>query len=75
MPNIYKLNCNDLVCPLPVAKTKRRLREMKPSETLEVIGDFGESGENIIVFCKSQGYIILESHIEKDKYSIKIKKP
>ena len=74
MPNTYTLNCIDQVCPLPVAKTKKKLSEMKTGEILEVFGDFGESGENIIVFCKSQGYLILESHIEKDKYSIKIKK-
>ena len=75
MPNSYKLNCVDQVCPLPVAKTKKKLGEMKTGEILEVFGDFRESGENIIAFCKSQGYIILESQIEKDKYSIKIKKP
>jgi TusA-related sulfurtransferase len=75
MPNTYTLNCIDLVCPLPVAKTKRKLSEMKSGEILEVFGDFGESGENIFIFCKSQGYTILESQIERDNYFIKIKKP
>jgi TusA-related sulfurtransferase len=75
MLKTYKLNCIDLVCPLPVARTKKKLNEMKSGEILHVIGDFGDSGENIVSFCKSKGYIILESQIEKDEYSIKIQKP
>lgn len=75
MPNIHILNCNDLVCPLPVAKTKRMLTEMQNGEILEVVGSFGESGENILRFCANQGYIVLESQIEKDKFMIKIQKP
>lgn len=75
MPNTFTLNCNDLVCPLPVAQTKKKLSEMKSGEILEVIGDFGESGENIVILCKSKGYIVLESQIEKDKYFVKIRKP
>jgi len=75
MLNTYTLNCIDLVCPLPVAKTKKKLNEMQSGEILEVIGDFGESGENIVIFCKNQGYIVLKSQIERDKFYIKIQKP
>jgi len=75
MPNTYTLNCIDFVCPLPVARTKKKLIEMQSGEILEVIGDFSESGENIVNFCENQGYIVLESQIEKDQYSIKIQKP
>jgi tRNA 2-thiouridine synthesizing protein A len=75
MPHTYKLNCIDLVCPLPVAKTKKKISEMQSGDVLEIIGDFRESGENILRFCENQGYIILESQIEKDKYSVMIQKP
>ncbi|MBY9017045.1 MAG: sulfurtransferase TusA family protein, partial [Candidatus Lokiarchaeota archaeon] len=43
----YTLNCNGLVCPLPVARTKKKLSEMEIGDILEVNGDFGESGENV----------------------------
>ena len=43
----YKLNCNGLVCPLPVAKTKRKLMDMQSGDLLEITGDFAEAGENI----------------------------
>jgi tRNA 2-thiouridine synthesizing protein A len=75
MPHTYTLNCIDLVCPLPVAKTKKKISEMQSGDVLEIIGDFRESGENILRFCENQGYIVLESQIEKDKYSIMIQKP
>jgi TusA-related sulfurtransferase len=75
MPNKFTLNCVDQVCPLPVARTKKKLSEMNSGDNLEVKGDFGESGENIAIFCKSKGYIVLESQIENDKYFIKIQKP
>lgn len=70
----YKLNCIDLVCPLPVARTKKKLSEIQSGDILEVIGDFGESGENIVRFCENQGFRILESQIEKSRYFIKIQK-
>ncbi|TFG11733.1 MAG: sulfurtransferase TusA family protein [Promethearchaeota archaeon] len=75
MPNTYTLNCIELVCPLPVARTKKKLSEMQSGEILEVIGDFGESGENILKFSENQGYIVLKSQIEMDHYFIKIQKP
>ncbi len=74
MPNKYSIDCNGLVCPLPVAKTRKKLSELKSGEILEIFGDFGDSGENIVVFCESQGYKILKCQIEKDKYHIKIQK-
>jgi TusA-related sulfurtransferase len=45
MSKTYNLKLDGLVCPLPVARTKRKLNEMETGEILEVTGDFGESGE------------------------------
>jgi len=70
----YNLNCNGLVCPLPVARTKKKLNEMKPGEILEVTGDFSESGENIKRYIEKHGDKVLEFKIEGENYYIKIKK-
>ena len=75
MSTTFTLDCINLVCPLPVARTKKKLNEIQSGDILEVTGDFGESGENIVLFCKNQGYTVLESQIEKDNYFIKIQKP
>ena len=47
MTEIQKLDCSGLVCPLPVAKTKKMMINMKSGDILEVSGDFWEAGENI----------------------------
>jgi TusA-related sulfurtransferase len=75
MSKTFRLDCINLVCPLPVARTKKKLSEMQSGDVLEVSGDFGESGENIVIFCKNLGYIVLESQIKKDEYFIRIQKP
>ena len=74
MSDIYKLDCTGLVCPQPVAKTKRKINEMKVGDFLEVSGDFGEAGENIKRFVEKNGGKILESKIEGDFYYLKIEK-
>jgi len=70
----YDLNCNGLVCPLPVARTKRKLNEMDAGDILEVIGDFSESGENIKRYIEKHGDKVLEFKIEGENYYIKIEK-
>ncbi|MHA1758222.1 MAG: sulfurtransferase TusA family protein, partial [Promethearchaeota archaeon] len=68
MENIRKLDCSGLVCPMPVAKTKRTLIEMNSGDILEINGDFLEAGENIKRFAEKQGHQILEFKIDGDKY-------
>jgi tRNA 2-thiouridine synthesizing protein A len=68
------LDCSDLVCPLPVAQTKKMLNSMDCGEILEVKGDFSEAGENIKIFVESQGHEVLEFKSEGEDYLIKIKK-
>jgi tRNA 2-thiouridine synthesizing protein A len=74
MSDIYKLDCTGLVCPQPVAKTKRKINEMKVGDILEVSGDFAEAGENIKRFVEKHGGKILETKIEVDYYCLKIEK-
>jgi len=68
------LDCSDLVCPLPVAKTKKILNSMKKGELLEVKGDFSEAGENIRRFVETHGHEVIDFKIQGEIYVIKIKK-
>jgi tRNA 2-thiouridine synthesizing protein A len=70
----YNLKLDGLVCPLPVARTKKKLTEMELGDILEVTGDFGESGENIKHYIENHGDSILEFKLEGEDYYIKIKK-
>ena len=74
MSKTYNLKLDGLVCPLPVARTKKKLAEMETGEILEVSGDFGESGENIKRYIEKHGDSILEFELEGEHYYIKIKK-
>jgi len=68
------LNCDRLVCPLPVARTKKKLSEIEPGDILEVTGDFGESGENVKRYVEKHGDSVLEFKINGEDYYIKIEK-
>ena len=74
MSDIVKLDCFGLVCPMPVAKTKRKLLEMKSGEILEVTGDFAEAGENIKRYVEKHGDKLLIFKIDGENYSLKIEK-
>jgi len=47
---------------------------MKTGEILEVTGDFGESGQNIVRYVEKNGDSIIEFKIHGEDYYIKIKK-
>ena len=74
MPENRKLDCNGLVCPMPVAKTKRMMNEMESGDVLEVSGDFCEAGENIRRYAENNGGKILEAKIDGKNYYLKIQK-
>ncbi|MFX0104466.1 MAG: sulfurtransferase TusA family protein [Candidatus Hodarchaeota archaeon] len=74
MTSSYKLDCSGLVCPMPVAKTKRQLLEMKSGEILEVIGDYGEAGENIKRYLDKREDEILEYKKDGEIFYLKIQK-
>ncbi|MBY8990975.1 MAG: sulfurtransferase TusA family protein [Candidatus Lokiarchaeota archaeon] len=74
MTNSQKLDCSGLVCPMPVAKTKRKLLEMNKGDILEVVGDFAEAGENIKRYIQKHSDNLLEFTLEGENYQIKIEK-
>ncbi|TFF88197.1 MAG: sulfurtransferase TusA family protein [Promethearchaeota archaeon] len=70
----FKLECKGLVCPMPVAKTKKMMKQMKSGDIIEVTGDFAEAGENIMRFIEKNGGKTIESRFEGENYYLKIKK-
>ncbi|MFX0042964.1 MAG: sulfurtransferase TusA family protein [Candidatus Hodarchaeota archaeon] len=75
MGNEFELKCDGLVCPLPVAKTKRKLLEMASGDILKVSGDYAEAGENIKNYIEKHGENkILEFVVDGQNFLIKIQK-
>lgn len=48
-----------LVCPQPLLEALKRLRGMKPGQTLEVFGDFPLSKEEIPAGVKEAGHEVV----------------
>jgi len=74
MTNSQKLDCSGLVCPMPVAKTKRQLLEMKSGDILEVTGDYAEAGQNIKRYIEKHQDNLLDFKVEGENYYLKIEK-
>ncbi len=74
MGDSHKLDCSGLVCPMPVAKTKRQLLEMKSGDIVEVTGDFAEAGENIKRYVEKHGDKLLTFKVDGENYYLKIEK-
>lgn len=74
MTESHKLDCSNLVCPMPVAKTKRQLLEMSSGDILEVTGDYAEAGENIKRYIEKHDDKLLEFNVDGENYYLKIEK-
>ncbi|MBY8985185.1 MAG: sulfurtransferase TusA family protein [Candidatus Lokiarchaeota archaeon] len=74
MATSRKLDCTGLVCPMPVAKTKRQLLEMERGEIIEITGDFVEAGENIKRYIEKHSDKLLEFKVDGENYYLKIEK-
>lgn len=74
MTETHILDCSGLVCPIPVAKTKKMLNKMTSGQILDISGDFCEAAENIKRFVESHGGKVLEMHIDNQNYILKVLK-
>ncbi len=74
MGDTFNLDCSGLVCPMPVAKTKRMMNNMNSGDILEISGDFCEAGENIKRFAESHGGKVLDFNSVGENYYLKIEK-
>ena len=74
MGDSCKLDCSGLVCPMPVAKTKRQLLEMERGDIIEVTGDYAEAGENIKRYIEKHSHKLLTFKVDGENYYLKIEK-
>jgi len=74
MKEIHNLDCSGLVCPQPVAKTKKLLTAIESSDIIEISGDFCEAAENIKRYVEKHGGKVLEMKTEGQNYYLKVEK-
>ena len=62
-------------CPMTFVKTKLKLEELEPGDTLEILLTTGEPLNNVPRTATEQGYTVLETTLVKDNiYKVVIRK-
>jgi len=58
----HTLDATGLLCPLPVLKARKRLKDIAPGDTLEVLADDPAAIVDMPHFCAEAGHRLLRSH-------------
>jgi len=68
-----KLDCYGLLCPMPIAQTAEKIKEMKIGEVLEVISTDEGIREDMPAWCRQtrQEYLGLEKEGETIKVYVR----
>lgn len=62
------LDCTGLLCPLPVIKTAKAIREVPVGETLEVWATDPGAPKDMEAWARQTGHELLESRTEGGKF-------
>ncbi len=71
----YTLDISNEHCPMTFVRTKLRLAQIAPGDTLEVLLREGEPLDNVPRSATEQGYKVLSiEHVEGDIHKVTIEK-
>ncbi len=68
------LDCVGLYCPLPIAHTAKKIKELKTGQVLEVLADDEGIKADMPNWCKTTGNEFLGIEEEKGVYRVFVKK-
>ena len=71
--SIYNLDVRNLLCPLPVLKTKKFIKKLSPEEVLVVVATDPSSVADFKTFCQVTGHSLEECVEEEGEYRFRIK--
>jgi tRNA 2-thiouridine synthesizing protein A len=69
------LDATGLLCPLPVLKARRALRDVRPGGILEVLATDPGAAKDFEHFCHTTGCELLESSETEGVLRFRLKKP
>ena len=55
-----ELDVKGKTCPIPVLKTRKKIRELVSNKILKIIGDFEPAKTNIQNFLRKEGHEVLK---------------
>ena len=68
------LDCIGLYCPIPIAETAKRLKELQPGQVLEVLADDEGIKEDMPAWCRVTGNELLGMEEEAGQYKLYVRK-
>jgi len=68
------LDCLGLYCPMPIAKTAQKMKQLKPGQVLEILADDKGIKEDIPNWCKTTGNECLGMEEEGGVFRAYVKK-
>lgn len=68
------IDTSGLTCPRPLVETKKKLKKMKPGQTLEIIGDHAPSKREVPEMMEEQGHKTVSVTEKGGKWHVVIKK-
>ncbi len=68
------LDCSGLMCPMPVVKTAKAMKEMAIGDTLEMISTDPGSMPDMKAWANQTKHELLEAHENAGKFTFLIKK-
>ena len=70
----YTVDARELVCPLPVLKAQRQLRQMETGSILILLATDPASARDVPDFCREAGYDLLSQTEDHGVYRFHIRK-
>lgn len=68
------LDCIGLYCPLPIADTANKIKQMKKGQVLEILADDEGIKEDMPAWCKVTGNELLGIEEEAGQYKVYVRK-
>lgn len=69
-----KLDCSGMLCPMPVVKTAKAIKEMAVGDLVEMISTDAGSMPDMQAWARQTKHELLEAHDEGIKFRFLIKK-
>ncbi len=70
----HVLDVKGLVCPLPVLRANKAMREVAPGEVLEVLATDPGTVKDFEAFCRTTGHALVASNETDGVYTFLIRK-
>ena len=68
------LDCIGLYCPMPIAHTANKLKELEKGQVLEILADDEGIKEDMPAWCKTTGNELLSVVEEGEQYRLYVRK-